>query len=319
MTVFLDIILIYNFLIDGLLLWSTAYILKLRPKWYRLAAGAALGASYTIVIFFPTLSMIFTFLSKLLLSILMVLCVFGFHRIAVFFRRLLIFYLVAFILGGGLLGTHYFLQSESEILSGIMVTHSGGVGTPITWSFIAIGFPVLWVLSGKGLKQIKEGNRRAALYMQVEVEMKGQIVSCTGLLDTGNQLFEPITRIPVTIIDVTLFREHLPQTLYEYVLKHEDWTTTTPFMDLDDYWLQRVRMIPYRSVSRGMDLLLAIRPDQVKILSDGKWYQTTRALIGLNPVSLSSDGSYQAIVHPGLVAEEHLVLPDQKEISKEAI
>ncbi len=318
MTVYLDIILIYNFLIDGLLLWATAYILKLRPKWYRVAAGASLGASYTIVIFFPTLSMIFTFLSKLLLSILMVLCVFGFHRIVVFFRRLLFFYLVAFILGGGLLGTHYILQSESEILSGIMVTHSGGVGTPVTWSFIAIGFPVLWWLSGKGLQQLKEGNRKASLYTQVEVEIKGQTVSCTGLLDTGNQLFEPITRIPVTIMDVTLFREHLPAELYEYVITHEDWSSTS-FMDLDDHWLQRIRMIPYRSVSRGMDLLLAIRPDQVKILSDGKWYLTTRALIGLNPVSLSSDGSYQAIVHPSLVAEEHLVLSDQKELAIETM
>ena len=77
-------------------------------------------------------------------------------------------------------------------------------------------------------------------------------------------------------------------------------------------------MIPYRSVSRGMDLLLAIRPDLIRVNANGCEYETTRVLIGLNPVSLSSDGSYRAIIHPSLINDE-FVRPGQEQSSQEAI
>lgn len=318
MTIYLDVILMYNFFIDWILLWSTAYILKVKPKSYRLVIGACVGASYTMVLFFPSISGFYTFFSKLILSICMILIVFGFHRLYVFIKRLLAFYLVAFVLGGGLLGAHYFLQSDSEVLSGIVFTQSGGLGTPITWGFLALCFPLIWWLSSKGLHQLKETNRKTALYVEIEVIINGQSICCKGLIDTGNQLYEPITRIPVTIIDLDCFQDYIPNALYLSVKQQEDYSTSSSFLELEDKWLQRIRMIPYRSVSRGMDLLLALRPDCIKVHTNGFIYETKRALIGLNPVSLSSDGSYQAIVHPALTQDENLS-PNQDGPSQEVI
>lgn len=319
MTVYLDIIFIYNLLIDWILLWSTAFILKQKPKWYRLALGASLGAGYTVVLFFPPLSGSFTFIAKMALSMVMVLSVFGFHRLLVFMQRVLIFYLVAFVLGGGLLGIHFFLQSESEILSGIVMTQAGGLGTPVTWGFIAVAFPLLWWLSGKGWKNLKENQRKASFHVEMKIYIQDHAISCRGLIDTGNQLFEPITRLPVNIVDIEVLKEILPMGIYQTVKEHTGPSSAAVFMELDDDWLQRIRMIPYRSISRGMDLLTAIRPDKVQILMDGKWFETTRALIGLNSVRLSSDGSYQAIVHPRLTDEEFLIHRCGADTSKEAI
>lgn len=248
----------------------------------------------------------------------MILIVFGFHRLYVFMRRLLVFYMVAFVLGGGLLGIHYFLQSDSEVLSGIVFTHSGGVGTPVTWGFLAVCFPVIWWLSSKGLNQMKETNRKAALYGDIQVILNGQCIHCKGLIDTGNQLYEPITRIPVTILDLECIRDYIPSQLYQTVKQQEDLSSSSAFMQMEDIWLQRIRMIPYRSVSRGMDLLLAIRPDLIKIHANGLSYETSRVLIGLNPVPLSSDGSYQAIIHPSLTHDEFLS-PIQDHASQDAI
>ena len=317
-TVYLDVILVYNFFIDWILLWSTAYILKVKPKMYRLALGACVGASYTMVLFFPSISGQFTFFSKLILSICMTLIVFGFHRLYVFLKRLLVFYLVAFVLGGGLIGIHYFLQSDSEILSGIVFTNSGGLGTPVTWGFLAVCFPLVWWLSSKGLKQVKETNRKAALYGDVQVIMNGESIQCKGLIDTGNQLYEPITRIPVTIMDIECVRDYIPSELYQSIKQQEDLSSSSSFMQMEDIWLQRIRMIPYRSVSRGMDLLLAIRPDLIRVHTNGCSYESSRVLIGLNPVPLSSDGTYQAILHPSLIHDEFLS-PNQDHSPQEAI
>ncbi|MBP1930668.1 sigma-E processing peptidase SpoIIGA [Ammoniphilus resinae] len=309
MTVYIDIIFLYNFLIDWILLWSTTFVLKHRVKWYRLTIGSGIGALYTIVLFFPSLSALYTFLSKLLLAAVMVFSTFGYHRIRVFLQRLLIFYLVSFVMGGGLLGLHYLLRTESQIISGIVMTNSGGFGTPITWLFICIGFPLIWWLSGKGIRHMKENNRKLALRVKVEILLMEQVViTCNGLVDTGNQLYEPITRTPVMIADLNLFEQCLPNRLFQAIKEKTDFSTDSSFLELDDKWLPRVRLIPFRSVSRGMDLLLAVRPDLVRIQSQGQTMETTKVLIGLNPVALSSDGSYQAIVHPVLIENEEVQL-----------
>lgn len=298
MTIYLDLIFLTNFLIDWILLWSTAFVLKLRPRWYRLGLGAGLGATYTLVIFFPYISSLFTFFTKLFFSALMVFCAFGFYRLKVFLERILTFYMVAFILGGGLLGLHYALQTESEVLSGIVFTQTGGMGTSITWGFIMIAFPVLWWLSGRALTQIKSNNRKATFFVEIEIIVNEQAVACRGLIDTGNQLYEPISRMPVAIVNLNLFEQLLPASLYQAIKEKQDLSSHELLLNLDDEWLNKIRIIPYRSVSRGMDLLLALRPDKVRISSEGTAYETKKALIGLNPEALSSDGSYEAIVHP---------------------
>ncbi|RXT15015.1 sigma-E processing peptidase SpoIIGA [Ammoniphilus sp. CFH 90114] len=319
MTVYLDLIFLTNFLIDTILLWSTAFVLKLKPRWYRLGLGAAIGATYTLVIFFPYINGLFTFFTKLLFSALMVFCTFGYHRIGAFLQRILCFYMVAFVLGGGLLGLHFFLQTESEILSGIVFTQTGGLGTSITWGFILIAFPCLWWLSGRALRQLKENNRKATFYVELEVFINEQAIACRGLIDTGNQLYEPITRWPVTIMDLNLFKEVLPEKLYATVKDKKDLSSHDIFPDVEDDWLQKVRIIPYRSVSRGMDLLLALRPDKVRLIQDGEIYETKRVLIGLNPVPLSSDGSYQAIVHPQFIDGGTRISDKEGDFSKQAM
>ncbi|MEW9667527.1 sigma-E processing peptidase SpoIIGA [Ammoniphilus sp. 3BR4] len=319
MTVYLDVIFITNFLIDLILLWSTALVLKIKPRWYRLALGAGIGAAYTLVIFFPYWSGLFTFFTKLIFSGLMVFCTFGFHRLGVFLQRILCFYMVAFVLGGGLLGLHFFFQTESELISGIVFTQTGGLGTSITWGFIALVLPCIWWLSGKALKQLKENNRKASFYVELEVFINEQAVTCRGLIDTGNQLYEPVTRWPVSIMDLALWKDLLPQHLYMAVKEKKDLSSLDVFSEVGDDWIQRIRLIPYRGVSRGMDLLLAFRPDKVRLVIEGEIYETKRALIGLNPVALSSDGSYQAIVHPHLTDEDSRMPNKDTDLPKQAI
>ena len=143
------------------------------------------------------------------------------------------------------------------------------------------------------------------MYVQVNLTIKGETISCRGLLDTGNQLYEPITRIPVTIMDLDLFQNILPKNIYESVKQLKDYQVQADFLEMDDEWLQRIRMIPFRSVSRGMDLLVALRPDKITIVTNNGCFETSKVLVGLNPVALSSDASYQAIVHPRVTDEEY--------------
>ncbi|WP_260115454.1 sigma-E processing peptidase SpoIIGA [Paenibacillus hexagrammi] len=67
-------------------------------------------------------------------------------------------------------------------------------------------------------------------------------------------------------------------------------------------WQDRLRLVPYRGVNRNTQFMLAIKPDKVVIHHNDKHIEASKVLIGLDGGKLCSDGSYQAIIHPTLVA-----------------
>lgn len=73
-------------------------------------------------------------------------------------------------------------------------------------------------------------------------------------------------------------------------------------------WQDRLRLVPYRGVNRGAAFMLALKPDLVKIELDGKLYESTKVLIGLDGGTLSGDKAYRAIIHPSLTEGEGMPL-----------
>ncbi|OUQ87177.1 sigma-E processing peptidase SpoIIGA [Brevibacillus brevis] len=305
MVVYLDIILLLNVAIDTLLLWFTAYFRKERMVWWRMILASLFGSAYLVFFFFPVFSSMYQWWVKLLFSVIMLWIAFGNRRLLSFAQNLIIFYFVAFVFGGGVLGLQYFLAPQSEIVNGLVVTHNDGfgVGFKPTLGIVLIGFILIFFLGKKSYRAIQEPRRIETFLVDVVVTLAGEKVICRGLVDTGNQLHEPITRIPVMIIENRMFAHLLPPSLLRQADENGGvWEKLDGSWDhLPLEWQSRVRLIPYRSVSRGMDFLLAIKPDRVMVVQDGIRFETERVLIGLNPIPLAADGKYQAIVHPAMM------------------
>ncbi|MCK9905738.1 sigma-E processing peptidase SpoIIGA, partial [Frankia sp. Cpl3] len=180
---------------------------------------------------------------------------------------------------------------------------SFGVGTKPTLLILAAGFALVYVLSRRSYQAIQEPRKIHAFLAEVVVKVMGENVICRGLVDTGNQLYEPMTRTPVMVMESSLFAHLLPEPLLALAREAENKLEKMDgLLDaLPDTWQTRLRLVPYRSVSRGMDFLLAFKPDLVTVIQDGTRFESTRVLIGLNPIGLAADGQYQAIVHPALL------------------
>ncbi|MGQ7280266.1 sigma-E processing peptidase SpoIIGA [Brevibacillus thermoruber] len=308
MIVYLDIILLLNMAIDTLLLWFTAYFRKERVIWWRILLASLFGSVYLVFFFLPSFASMYQWTVKLLFSVLMLWIAFGNRRLHAFLQNLAIFYFVAFIFGGGVFGLQYFLASHNEILNGLVSLHSDGfgVGFKPTLGVLAVGFSLVCVLSRKSYHAVQEPRRIEAFLAEVTVTIAGERVVCRGLVDTGNQLHEPITRQPVMIVESELVAHILPASLRQRIAGG-----TTAWENLDGLfeqvpaeWQPRLRLIPYRSVSRGMDVLLAVKPDEVIVVQNGARYLTRKVLIGLNPIPLAADGRYQAIVHPAIIQSD---------------
>ncbi|HEY2493941.1 MAG TPA: sigma-E processing peptidase SpoIIGA, partial [Paenibacillus sp.] len=212
MIVYIDLIFMTNLLIDGSLLWLTGWMRKITMQWWRLLLSAVVGALYVMMMFVPQLSFMFTFLIKFGLSLIMLWVAFGFRSLQNYIRNIGTFYIINFAAAGGIIGIHYLLQSSSELWSGIWFTTSGGLSFELKigfWFIFIVFFIVMIWFKIVQSSRNKLVNRHTYLG-EVTVHIGGKSVNCTGLLDTGNQLSDPLTRMPVMIMEVTLWEDHLP-------------------------------------------------------------------------------------------------------------
>lgn len=252
MTVYIDLCILLNFLVDLFLLLGTNRLSGFPSSFHRLIPAALLGAFYSGLSLMPPLFFLASPLWYLVFLCLMALMAFGFQKSAI--RRGALFFLLSMALGGMALALQ---QSRLEIL----LLESLG----------------LLLLTG-----ISFGNQPVgSQYLPITVNLTSGSVHFTALLDTGNQLRDPVSGQPVMVVApreasilTGLTREELLHPA-ETLLKH-------PGMGL--------RLIPYCAVGKGCGMLLGLFFSSVEIGT-----HKGPALLAFAPEGLGSSGMYQAL------------------------
>ncbi|MGG5253033.1 sigma-E processing peptidase SpoIIGA [Neobacillus sp. SM06] len=304
MTVYLDVIWLLNFLFDTFLLYLTAIILKRSIRVWRLLAGGLIGSLIILLSFTPTAPITNHPASKLLFSVLMVLTVFGYQRWRFFIKGLFTLYFSTFLLGGILIGVHYFIQYDSELTAKVLLSNVKGFGDPISWLFVLLGFPVAWHFSKTRVESIEMTKIQYDQMVKVVLTIDQIELFFTGLVDSGNQLYDPITKMPVMIVSVKNNDGSLPDPIRKLAEEGESIVTET--IDLPDEWQNRLRIVPCRVVGQEHQLIVAIKPDAIKIVKENEAYFYEKGLVSFTLQELSADGAFQCIVHPKMLTGQKL-------------
>ncbi|MBW7473642.1 sigma-E processing peptidase SpoIIGA [Paenibacillus oenotherae] len=302
---YIDVYFMINLLIDGTTLLMTAWVRHIRASWWRVLLAAGIGAMYAILLVFPPMSFMFTIIIKIMLSIVMLLTAFGFGSMQHFIRHIGAFYGVNFAAAGAVLGIHYLLMSGSKELWNTMSFVNGTVqpklqlGIVFLFSIVCVGLYIYRSV----MTQRKERDLVTSHLAEVKVTIGDREHRCIGLIDTGNQLYEPLTRTPVMVMETTVWQEDLPASWVNRIREAQVDKLIAEMSDHDESFpLQdRLRLVPYRGVNRGAQFMLAIKPDFVEIVREGERFQSRKVLIGLDAGKLVADGAYQAIIHPSLL------------------
>jgi stage II sporulation protein GA (sporulation sigma-E factor processing peptidase) len=299
LVVYADIVWLLNICIDFILLSLTTLLLKKKCKWYRVLLGAFIGSWIVIFLFTPYAAVISHPISKVIFSFAMVLASFGFGTIRTFIQATLMFYFVTFMVGGGLIGLHYFLRNDTAILDGVITTVSPGIGDPISWLFVLVAFPLIIYFSRKRVEHLEITKIHFQQIVTVELTMNEKKWQMKGLIDSGNALCDPLTQTPVMIIDLSKIHDFIPTWLHEKS-KHIDALDLTEINEEEDL-LSRIRIIPYRGVGQHRNFMLAIRPDEVVITTNTDRIVVKKVLVGLNHTTLSANDEYECILHPKMM------------------
>lgn len=300
MTVYADVVFLLNSCFDYLLLWLTSSIRKQRIKVWRLIVGATIGGIYATLHLWQEFTPAYFLPMKLLVSMFMIYLSFGFGNLISYLRTLGVFYVTCFLTGGAMIALHFIWTGDHQVAGGLLYTESpSGWGSPVSWLFLWIGFPLVWIYSRFSLGTLQERQQFEQFLTPLKITTDGQELECTGLVDTGNQLRDPLTRAPVLLLELDELRPFLPDTVVKMAYA-KDWEQG--WGELPPEWMVKIRLVPYRAAGSQQEVMIAYKPDQVEIWQENQWNNVGKVLIGIDVGRFSTDGTYQAIIHPSCLS-----------------
>ena len=193
MIVYIEYVLIDNFVIDYLLLKATFAITGFPCHKGRLFLCAFLGALFALLYPLVPVHSIVLAIVKVLFGLLIILCSAKFSTRKRAFVSTLIFTLLTFLVGGTILG----LTSMFNV----------GAGNEFLVSVIIVPAYLIIKLIVYVIKSLYKQKTIKSLTYKTEITAFGKTIKTLGFLDTGNVLFYKDS--PVIVCSKSFFKENL--------------------------------------------------------------------------------------------------------------
>ena len=292
MTLYVDIVFLENVFMNSIILLATGVILKDKTRIIRNLISSSIGAVYAIIIYTSHIEIYSNIFLKIMLSLVIVYIAFKPQNTKSLLNHLIIFYLTSFTFGGVAFALLYFVRPQDILLqNGVLI------GTyPI--KMILIGGIVGFVIITISFKNIKGKLKREDIYCNVKLNVEEKTKIITALIDTGNFLKDPITKIPVIVAE----RESLKGLFPDEILLNTSKIINGGSIDLGEY-ASKVRVIPFKSLGKDNGLLLGIKIDEAYIEYQDNVYEIKNVIIGIYNGILSRNRKYVGLVGLDVINE----------------
>lgn len=297
MTVYLDVVLLENLCMNYIILFATGYLMKIKMKQLRLIVSSILGGIYAVIAYLEILPIYSSFGMKVILSILMVYIAFKPKGVKILSKQLIIFYLTSFVFGGCAFALLYFVRPQD-----ILMRNGVYVGTyPIKIALLGgiVGFIITYV----AFRIVKTKLRRKDILYNIEITLQEKRLKVKAMLDTGNLLKDPISKMPVIVVEKEQLYSLLPIQLLDHI---EEWIGgDEEFLNQieEKELIARFRIIPFSSVGKQNGLMLGFKADQVEIEKEEGTQIRKNVIIGIFNQNLSRDKRYSALIGLDLLEE----------------
>ncbi|GMQ59901.1 sigma-E processing peptidase SpoIIGA [Vallitalea sediminicola] len=299
--VYIDIVFIINLIMDYIILWIVRILTKKNTKKIRLLVGAIVGAlMMCIIVILPYDSYLFNVVvGYLLTSILLIYISFKPKRLSEFIKLTIIMYLSAIMLGGIMFALYYYSFIGVEVSKVINGTYNMNlrVGLFVIFGIIAI---IIFRIIRKVMVSTVQTNKNL---FGLEININDSKINVNGLLDTGNNLYDPITNNPVIIAESELLKGLLKKDSYDKLQNISgDLYNISNFAEFGKNNNLKLRLIPFSSLGNENGMLLGIVADNICINLGDETKDFRDVVIAVYDKKLSNDNSYQVLIHPELVS-----------------
>lgn len=287
MTIYIDLILLENIVMNYIILVATSIISKSRISLIRSLISATIGSIYSILNYLIILDTYTNLLLKILISAIMIKIVFNSKKIKTFFKQLIMFYLTSFTFGGVTFMLLFFINPKNVVFNGkhlvglypIKVTIIGGI----------VGFIIISIVALIIKNKLNQNN----IIYDLKIVHNGKTIMLKTLMDSGNLLKDPITNMDVIIVEKDSLQDLLDKDALEYINKMKKGNLLEEsFENIHKY---KFKFIPFSSLGNENGMLIGFKPDFVEIYGEEENIRND-VVIGIYEGKLSKTNKYTSLV-----------------------
>jgi len=159
------------------------------------------------------------------------------------------------------------------------------------YSNTIIGTIILFI----AFKQVKNKITKKDMICKIKIKINGKEKTLDAMVDTGNMLKEPITGIPVAVVERTSLYDLLPKE----ILNNTESILGGDFKnipeDIKREYIPKLKIIPFASLGKQNGMLVGIKPEKIEIINE-QTEENKNAIIGIYNKSLTKKGEYNALI-----------------------
>lgn len=267
MDIYVDILLIENFLVNLFLLLTTYKIIREKYSFKMCIVSAILGSLYTLTMVIQEIS----FLSN---NIIQIVVAFGIAYIPLNNKSIIkslksgAVFIVSSCVLSGLCFKIAIITNEYSISDGIMIKN-------FKVKYLILSLSILCIALERITTYIREKNIINNFYYDVEFSIKDRDLKIKGFLDSGNELREPITNLPCILIE-------------------ED------YLDGIDIEHNGLYYIPYSAIGYNGSLK-GFRVDNIKLKKSGQIFKVIDVILCPCKDNLSRENDFNALIPRGVI------------------
>lgn len=291
MTIYLDVVLIENLCMNYIILFATGYLLKRKMNHIRLILSALLGGIYAILAYMEILEIYSNIVFKIILSIVMVYLAYNAKSIKQMAKELVFFYLTSFVFGGCAFALLYFIKPQE-----ILIRNGTYVGTyPLKVAILGgiVGFTIT-VLA---FHFVKKRLSKKDMYCKIKIYFGKENITTIAFIDTGNMLRDPITSMPVIVVEKEILKNILPDIILNNLNKIIGGDVPKEvYKDENLEYITKFRVIPFSSIGKANGMLLGFKANKVEVNYEDNMETINNVIIGIYENSLSKKNQYSALI-----------------------
>lgn len=234
--------------------------------------------------------MYLNFILKIILSVIIIYISFTPKTFKDMLKMIIYFYLTSFVFGGAALGVIYIVNTgKISFQNGMLIGN-------YTIKTIIIGVIIAFIIITLAFKMAKTKFSKNDLFCNITIKINNKEITTKAMLDTGNLLKEPITNIPVVVVEHTLLYKVIPKEILDNIENILGGDLGEIPENVKNEYISKLKVIPFTSLGKQNGMLLGIKADELKVEENDDIKNVNKIIIGMYNKKISKRDEYSALL-----------------------
>ena len=272
MEIYVEYVIIDNFIIDWLLLKSSLNCCKVKTGKLRLLIASLLGTAVAVLMPLFKLQVVFNIIIKILLGALMVVVAGRYNGYMQAVKTFFTFICLTMLSGGAIISCFYLAGIDYTLYYNINYNSFLPIGISVLAVFLLTKFTV------KSFQLLLKYKYTKPLIRKCEIHARGKKLTAYGFIDSGNSLVDTSSGLPIIVVSKNLFKKLEYNAMLKIPVK------TLSFSTVSSESIMKIYIIDKLVIYNGIEMNIY-----------------NNVLIGYSGINFDKGVEYDILLHPSTI------------------